>query len=792
MSMERNLKRDLRGVSFATTIALVMTLTTLVSFSPKVSATPNTLRLLTTNEATMASQIYSVVAADLDGDGTTEVVAGGFDLAINGGYLAVFHFGGCCKTLKLLDHKSWLPPPNTESLVYSVAYGDVDSTTPGLEIVTAGYTRDSGGYYRGQLGLWKWDGATQTLSQLGAFKQWPNSNDHGNTYVYSVFGANVDSDPKVEVVTAGSYTRSGQTSPQRELFVWSWSSGSFGTAEATMRTSTEAPSAWRAVSIGNVDDDSSNMQEIATVGYGTSGGRTIGLIQLWHHSGRALSSWGSATWNQPAPANTITNGTFVGVLQTGTNNVKVLTTGYANIGGVDQQELNVFDYVSGSVVRQANTPWSAPNSIFTRGLGVYASDVDTDGTIEEISVGFSKIGSPPVMNAYLSIWSWDGSSSLQPVTWTAWVDSFLYARADATFVSNADNDLDGIREIITGGMVAPAPPTKIGQMRVWDWNLPITNQWTQISTPPHPSGRAEYSMTYDSTARVALLFGGYNYDTAQFFKDTWEYNAGTHYWAQLADGPSERKESAMAFDTKWDRTILFSGRDSTQVITTDTWQFSYGHPGTWTRILPAGDIPPAAYSSRMVYDENRGIAFLWGGIYDAGGYQTDMYEFYKDVNGVDRWEKVILSDPTVPQGRMEFAMEYDCKRDRIVLFGGLGDTGPLPGTWEYNIAEKKWELMYPAHEPDARMWGAMEYDSQAELVILFGGQSHPPSQPWTNLRDTWTYDGSDWTEITASSSPLARHEMEMVYDIHANRGIMFGGFGDTIHAMADTWEYRYS
>ena len=41
----------------------------------------------------------------------------------------------------------------------------------------------------------------------------------------------------------------------------------------------------------------------------------------------------------------------------------------------------------------------------------------------------------------------------------------------------------------------------------------------------------------------------------------------------------------------------------------------------------------------------------------------------------------------------------------------------------------------------------MAYDPGTGQLVLFGGD---------DFADTWTWNGSDWTELTPSTSPLAR------------------------------------
>jgi hypothetical protein len=62
-------------------------------------------------------------------------------------------------------------------------------------------------------------------------------------------------------------------------------------------------------------------------------------------------------------------------------------------------------------------------------------------------------------------------------------------------------------------------------------------------------------------------------------------------------------------------------------------------------------------------------------------------------------------------------------------------------------------------QPAARVAAAMAYDASNGTVVLFGGQSRSRS-----LNDTWTWDGSGWTQARAATSPPPMDNAQMTYD----------------------------
>lgn len=77
----------------------------------------------------------------------------------------------------------------------------------------------------------------------------------------------------------------------------------------------------------------------------------------------------------------------------------------------------------------------------------------------------------------------------------------------------------------------------------------------------------------------------------------------------------------------------------------------------------------------------------------------------------------------------------------------------------------------PGVSPPARAFAAAAYDEASHQVVLFGGiGSAGPA-----LDDTWTWDGSAWTQQHPSSSPSARAFASMTYDPRGRDVVLVGG-----------------
>jgi len=124
-------------------------------------------------------------------------------------------------------------------------------------------------------------------------------------------------------------------------------------------------------------------------------------------------------------------------------------------------------------------------------------------------------------------------------------------------------------------------------------------------------------------------------------------------------------------------------------------------------------------------------------------------------------------------------MAYDAARGQDVLFGGVAanNSTALSDTWTWDGSN--WTQRSPANSPSARAGHAMAYDSLHQQVVLFGG---------SQTAETWVWDGSNWTQKSPANSPPPRSGHAMAYDAARGQVVMNGGFGsDPLSDFGDTW-----
>jgi hypothetical protein len=108
------------------------------------------------------------------------------------------------------------------------------------------------------------------------------------------------------------------------------------------------------------------------------------------------------------------------------------------------------------------------------------------------------------------------------------------------------------------------------------------------------------------------------------------------------------------------------------------------------------------------------------------------------------------------------------------------------------LSQADWTKMQPFNHPSGRAYPAMA--QLGSYVVLFGGEID--FQPF---RDTWLWDGTNWTQITSfgpfgnGPTPPARYRAAMAFDPDLNEVVLFGGKGGVESNFADfddTWVFR--
>jgi hypothetical protein len=274
------------------------------------------------------------------------------------------------------------------------------------------------------------------------------------------------------------------------------------------------------------------------------------------------------------------------------------------------------------------------------------------------------------------------------------------------------------------------------------------------------------------SGRIMLVNGGpENGKPATDPIELWTWNG--REWSIFSvdpDGPRWRNFASITYDSNRDVLVLYGGLTAEQDYT-DTWEWD---GETWTRFTVEG--PGAREGAGMTYDSDRGKVILFGGA-QRGRMMNDTWEW----NGI-QWTQVSNEGPGA---RFPAGFAYDAAHRNVLLFGGhafdgqsfstFGDTW----TWDGN----NWRQI-TSEGPSPRDGARAVFVPTSDQVLLFGGAEIDIDV--TNLNDTWTWDGAQWTRLDVAGPP-ARVHAAMAFDEAREVVILTGGSNGPGSILTDTW-----
>jgi len=142
---------------------------------------------------------------------------------------------------------------------------------------------------------------------------------------------------------------------------------------------------------------------------------------------------------------------------------------------------------------------------------------------------------------------------------------------------------------------------------------------------------------------------------------------------------------------------------------------------------------------------------------------------------------------TPPPARERHTAVYNPTSNRMIVFGGLSDTGTRNDVWVLTGADGQtgtpaWTQLAPTGDPpSAREGHSAVYDATNNDLIVFGGDDGAGT-PVANA-EVWVLSNADgtggtptWTQLSPTGSPpSARTGHAAVYDAANNQMIVFGG-----------------
>lgn len=143
---------------------------------------------------------------------------------------------------------------------------------------------------------------------------------------------------------------------------------------------------------------------------------------------------------------------------------------------------------------------------------------------------------------------------------------------------------------------------------------------------------------------------------------------------------------------------------------------------------------------------------------------------------LERHDWTQLTPANSPPPRYYSRMAFDAARGKAVLFGDGGYAG-RNDTWTWDGST--WTEQYPATIPPGLNEATprpeqMAYDAVHHMVVMLDNEQ------------TWVKDGTTWTQLSPSKSPPRREGSGIAFDAATGLTVWAGGFnsgGD----MDSTW-----
>ena len=380
---------------------------------------------------------------------------------------------------------------------------------------------------------------------------------------------------------------------------------------------------------------------------------------------------------------------------------------------------------------------------------------------------------------------------------------------------------------------------------IWEWDPVDGSFLDRTDSGTAPGGRSQHSMVFEKSTGMVLLFGGGLADSGSSiwpekfqysdpgsrpgpgaaydgtgislaFADTWEWNPVTGKWTQLAPAtaPSARYDSALVWDSKRSRAVLFGGMQKADanadgVPQRDIWELDPATAG-WTLRTTTGSMPSARWGHAMAYDPGRGTTVVVGG----KDLQThlglaDVWDWNPTTGA---WaQRLTGRESNLPEGRMYASLVTDSGQNHLDLVAGLTFYGaydtfnpPDPGTQVAPSAEI-WELepaaatftnrSAPQNSPGNRWGHAMAFCPATGKTYVFGGAND--KNPF--LDDLWEWDGNSWSQVQSDVRPPGRSYTGIAYDPSRKSLILYSGesvppdpAAEPSVVLADTWEWNSS
>lgn len=273
----------------------------------------------------------------------------------------------------------------------------------------------------------------------------------------------------------------------------------------------------------------------------------------------------------------------------------------------------------------------------------------------------------------------------------------------------------------------------------WAFDL-ASRTWTKLTvqgTPPAP--RLGFDAIYDPTGHQMVIYAGQG---AGFFNDTWSLDLNTLAWRDLsppaATRPKARYGSGSVFDPVSRSLVQFAGFTEESRRFQDTQSFSLAN-NTWQDWTPAGAKPEIRCLLTAAFDRTNRRMIIYGG--QRSGFLDDVWSF--DL-AARTWTSLTPSQR--PPGRW-FAASFVDRAGRFNVFGGVTSNGNVNDVWSFDLSARQWTKLSITNPPSERNGSLAAYLEVEDRLLVFGGNGNSGL-----LNDVWELRRAETlTAVSAAS-----------------------------------------
>jgi uncharacterized protein (TIGR03437 family) len=247
----------------------------------------------------------------------------------------------------------------------------------------------------------------------------------------------------------------------------------------------------------------------------------------------------------------------------------------------------------------------------------------------------------------------------------------------------------------------------------WAFSLTARTWMKLTTTGTTPAARRGFDAVYDPVGHQMVIYAGQG---AGFFSDTWSLNLSTLEWRDVspsvASRPKARYGHAAVFDPTSRSLVQFAGFTEESRRFQDTQSFSIA-TNSWQDWTPSGAKPDIRCLLTGAFDRTRRKMVIYGG--QRSGFLDDLWAF--DLAS-QTWEDFTISPR--PSGRL-FASSFVDNAGQFIVFGGSSSQGNLNELQSFNFQTKQWTKLNPTNPPSKRSGALTAYIEGENKLIVFGG-----------------------------------------------------------------------